>query len=140
MRGVDRHRTEPERHYFIMSRMPIINKALTLQRHTFLEQEQWKTILWADDPDSKLPLHFIQDIFADIPGLVHDINNLQADHASQLTGYGERVKGHADRLIKTLQDLFLWRWQWERSDLDGAFEVTAEGKTPLSRDNSGFTL
>jgi hypothetical protein len=28
MRGVDRHRTEPERHYFIMSRMPIITRAL----------------------------------------------------------------------------------------------------------------
>jgi hypothetical protein len=135
MRGVDRHRTEPERHYFIVSRMLIITKALTLQRHTFLEQERWKTIPWADDPASKLSLHCIQDIFADIPGLLEDGNNLQAEHASQLAGYDIRAKTHGERLIKTLQELFLWRWEWERSNPDGAFEVTACPETLPSCDN-----
>jgi hypothetical protein len=135
MRGVDRHRTGPERHYFIMSRMPIITKALTLQRHTFLDQEQWKTIRWADEPASKLSLHCIQDIFADIPGLLEDGNNLQAEHASQLVGYDKRRKEHGDRLIRTLHELFLWRWEWECSNPGGAIEVTVNPETLPLGDN-----
>lgn len=103
MRGVDRYRSEPLRHYFIMSRMPIITKVLVLQRRTFLEQGQWKTIPWADEPGSKLSLHFIQDTFASIPGLLEDGNSMQAERMSQVAGHEGRIQKHADRLIKILQ-------------------------------------
>ena len=126
MRGVDIHRGEQERHYFIMSRMPIITKALTLQRRTFLDQEEWKTIPWADEPESKTPGQYVQDILADIPGLLEDSNVLKAEQASQVDGNGIRIKGHCSRLIKTLQELFLWRWEWERSNPEAAYEVTVD--------------
>src|SRR5271156_4114794 len=68
-----------------LSQTPIITKALALQKHTFLGQEEWKRTPWADDPASKSPGHFLQDIFAHIPGLLEDGNYLMAQKASKLT-------------------------------------------------------
>jgi hypothetical protein len=85
MRAVHRHRRKPERHYFIMSQAPIITQALALRKHTFLGQEEWKSMPWIDDPASKSSRHFIQDTFANISGLLKDGNYLTAQKASKLT-------------------------------------------------------
>ena len=33
------------------------------------------------------------------------------------------------RLIQTSRELFLWRWEWERSNFDAVFEATGESET-----------
>lgn len=36
---------------------------------------------------------------------------------------------HDERLIQTSRELFLRRWEWERSNPDAVFEVTGESET-----------
>ena len=76
---------ESQKDIISLSQTPIITKALALQKHTFLGQEEWKSTPWADDPASKSSGHFIQDMFANIPGLLEDGNYLMAQKASKLT-------------------------------------------------------
>jgi len=47
----------------------------------------------------------------------------------QAHGCGDCVVKHDERLIQTSRELFLWLWEWERSNPDAVFEVTGESET-----------
>lgn len=76
LRGPQRHRSLEERHIFEAARPIIAIKAITDCKRTFLEQQDWLTIPWAQDPGQKSAMNQLIDIFCITPGLLEDSKRL----------------------------------------------------------------
>lgn len=78
-RGPWRHKSLEERHIFEAARPIIVIKAITDCKRTFLDQEAWLTLPWAQDPSQKSPMNHLIDIFCMIPGLLEDSKSLHSN-------------------------------------------------------------
>lgn len=78
-RGPGRHRSLEERHIFEAARPIIVIKAIADCKRTFLDQEAWLTLPWAQDPSQKTPMNHLIDIFCIIPGLLEDSKSLHSN-------------------------------------------------------------
>ena len=76
LRGPWRYRSLEERHIFEAARPIIVIKAITNLKRTFLDQEAWLTLPWAQDLDQKSSMNHLIDIFCIIPGLLEDCKSL----------------------------------------------------------------
>ena len=76
LRGSRRYRSLEERHIFEAARPIIVIKAITNYKRTFLDQEAWLTLPWAQDLDQKSSMNHLIDIFCIIPGLLEDSKSL----------------------------------------------------------------
>lgn len=76
LRGPWRHQSPEERQFFEAARPIIAIKAITDCKRTFLEQQDWLTIPWAQDPSQKSYMNQLMDIFCIIPGLLEDSKRL----------------------------------------------------------------
>lgn len=81
LRGPWRHQSLEERHIFEAARPIIAIKAITDCKRTFLDQEDWLTLPWAQDPNQKTPMNHLIDIFCIIPGLLEDSKSLHSGHS-----------------------------------------------------------
>ncbi len=76
LRGPQRHQSLEDRHIFEAARPIIAIKAITDCKRTFLDQEDWLTIPWAQDPGQKSLMNQLIDIFCIIPGLLEESKRL----------------------------------------------------------------
>ena len=77
LRGPQRHQSLEERQIFEAARPIIAIKAITDCKRTFLDQEDWQTIPWAQDPSQKSSMNLLIDIFCVIPGLLEESKRLR---------------------------------------------------------------
>ena len=78
-RGPGRHQSPQERHIFEAARPIIAIKAITDCKRTFLDQDDWLTLPWAQDPNSKSAMNHLIDIFCTIPGLLEESKSLHSN-------------------------------------------------------------
>lgn len=86
---------------FETNRFMIILASLAVSKATFLSQPEWKTIPWSKDPASKVPIHVLMDIFADLASLKEQRDQ---DHANI---------NLRDKAIKAISGLLMWRQTWD---------------------------
>ncbi|KAI9741767.1 MAG: hypothetical protein M1834_000153 [Cirrosporium novae-zelandiae] len=125
-RGPSRHQKAFEHNMFRSSRMIIILACLTRRQHTFLEQEEWKTIPWALQPKS--PSCYLIDILSNVPGFLADskaLEDLRLSGASQGLISVTRAK-LTESVITQLQKLYDWRWNWESANASTTIVASAD--------------
>ena len=123
-----------------MTHFKQIARALTLRQRTFLEDQDWKSIPWMDDPTSKNSVQYLLDVLASIPGLVEDEDRLLADQTTMSSANQDQLDSCRRRLLKILGELFLWRWDWERLHPNVAFEVVTDPATSITLDAKGAPM
>ncbi|KAI9712909.1 MAG: hypothetical protein M1812_006778 [Candelaria pacifica] len=133
MRGAEFFRESPAREYFIVSRLPIISEALALRRRCFLDQEDWKTIPWLDEPRLKTSLHSVIDLLACVPRLREESDILKVAKADISS---VPVREFCERLVNLMAELFLWRWRYERAFPGTAFEVASSEATSTREESA----
>lgn len=128
LRGPWRHRSLEERHIFEAARPIIVIKAITDCKRTFLDQKDWLTLPWAQDPGQKSAMNHLIDIFCTIPGLLEDSKSLHFgnsfvwDFTSQSRPHTDSPAArHDPRLIDLRQraqecyaKLQNWKWDWDQ--------------------------
>ncbi|KAL1986153.1 hypothetical protein VTN96DRAFT_6805 [Rasamsonia emersonii] len=121
-RGPYCHQTGLEKEIFLVTRSIIAIGHVVERKRCFLEQDVWKTTPWALSPASKSVMDYLLDILCDIPGILEDADLLQQNFgsASELRGIV------CQRLGSCVQDLYSWRWQWERQFSKSHFLVEME--------------
>ncbi|MCJ1306089.1 hypothetical protein MMC08_008907, partial [Hypocenomyce scalaris] len=123
-----------------MTHFKQIARALTLRQRTFLEDPDWKSVPWMDDPTSKNSVQYLLDVLAGIPGLLEDEDRLLADQTTMSSADQDQLDSCRRRLIKILGELFLWRWGWERLHPNLAFEVVTDPATNITLDAKGTPI
>ncbi|KAJ5637674.1 hypothetical protein N7490_007553 [Penicillium lividum] len=84
------------------------------RKRCFLEDPEWKTIPWAlQGLDSKIPVERLHDFLVDIPGILEEMERLLAWDPN-LPGREEFKEKHCQRTFRTLEELYSWRWDWQR--------------------------
>ena len=81
VRGPWSHQSIEERHIFEAARPIIVIKAITDEKRTFLDQQEWLTLPWAQNPGQKSPMNYLIDIFCIIPGLLEDCKTLNPNRS-----------------------------------------------------------
>ncbi|KAH9205544.1 hypothetical protein DL95DRAFT_439113 [Leptodontidium sp. 2 PMI_412] len=114
--GPERFQQEPLRSAFETCRATLITIDIISKKRCFLDQENWRSVPWAMEPNSKSPQNYLADILATIPGM------LQEDAA---LGRHDGSRGRSTligRVERQLVELFKWRWEWERLNQFSAWE------------------
>ena len=129
LRGPWRHQSLEERHIFEAARPIIAIKAITDCKRTFLGQEDWLTLPWAQDPGQKSSMNHLIDIFCVIPGLLEDSKSLHSSSSfvwdftspstphtdSPATGYDPRLADLRRRTQDCYAKLQTWKEDWDRT-------------------------
>ncbi|KAM0801625.1 hypothetical protein BDR22DRAFT_820731 [Usnea florida] len=79
VRGPKSHQSIEERHIFEAARPIIVIKAITDEKRTFLDREEWLTLPWGNE--QKSPMNLLIDIFCVIPGLLEDCKTLSPNRS-----------------------------------------------------------
>lgn len=98
------------RELFETIRFSFIFPGLHSHRKSFLASEDWKIIPWFSDPNSKSPMQFLLDIFADVPGLLGECDALLLQNESDISESAQRL---ANATISSLQALEAWQLAWK---------------------------
>lgn len=127
-RGPWRHQSLEERHIFEAARPIIVIKAITDCKRTFLDQEAWLTLPWAQDPGQKSTMNHLIDIFCIIPGLLQDSrslhpgNSIKWDFTTPTSPLIDSAERQDPRLVDLRQrtqacyaKLQQWKEEWDRS-------------------------
>lgn len=97
--------------------------AIIKRKRSFLEQYEWKTIPWAQNPDAK-PINMkVQDIFCDIPGFMEDADNLR-QHPSKT-----RFQILQHKVNRAIAHLYELQRDWMEENPDACWEVST-GQIP----------
>ena len=107
---------------------------MTIRKRCFLEQDIWKTVPWALDPESKTTAQYLHDIFCDMPGMLEDINTL-----GRLASSEDRSRLYMDLCEKTtsrLVQLYKWRWRWHVEFSGSCWEVAASSSNTIGVDKN----
>lgn len=129
LRGPQRHQSLEERHIFEAARPIIAIKAITDCKRTFLEQQDWLTIPWAQDPGQKSAMNQLIDIFCITPGLLEDSKRLHTSSSfkwdftaptspsigSSGTNQDHRLVSLRHRTQECYTRLQRWKATWDRS-------------------------
>lgn len=125
LRGPWRHQTVEERHIFEAARPIIVIKAITDCKRTFLDQNAWLTLPWAQDLAQKSTMNHLIDIFCVIPGLLEDAKSLHStksfvwDIMTQPSPSSEdpqdpRLAELRQRTQQCYTNLQMWKADWDR--------------------------
>lgn len=136
-RGPDSHKSFPARTYFSMARNAIIADAIVHRKRCYLEDPEWQSVT-TTAPAGRIKDGFeVSDIMCRVPGLLED--NESALRELKATGRAspETVAGFRSRIHTFLQDLFIWRWKWQRLHGNLAYEVPVRSSSQLSVDEAG---
>ncbi|GAB1201080.1 hypothetical protein APSETT444_010467 [Aspergillus pseudonomiae] len=90
------------------------------RKRCFLEEPQWKTIPWAEKPESKTLIDCLHDIMCDAPGLLEAVDAF-------LVGGDETARiGLCRKALSMLEELYVWRWKWEETFPGASYLVSAD--------------
>ncbi|KAK7513813.1 hypothetical protein IWZ03DRAFT_241887 [Phyllosticta citriasiana] len=120
--GPEKFQKQPFLGAFEAARDILISKAMLEHKRTFLEEEQWQTVPWKLNPEARSPSSRLLDVLSYVPGLLENEDSLKERSDS------DAITLRASLLAQTqqhLQDLFKWRWEWERQNPDAAHAVPA---------------
>jgi hypothetical protein len=126
--GPQRFQVEPLRAAFESCRAMITTGMIVTHRRIFLEQEEWRTIPWALDQDSKTQQNHLGDIMVMIPGFLQDDDALSKESDPLLH------KSLTVRVEAQLVKLYEWRWKWHMQNGVGVWEVAATDPRPMELD------
>ena len=126
LRGPWRHRNLEDRHIFEAARPIIVIKAITDCKRTFLDQEAWLTLPWAQDLCQKSSMNQLIDIFCIIPGLLEDSKSLHHsnsfvwDFTTPTSPSGDSIQDPRlvdlrQRTQKCYTKLQGWKADWDRT-------------------------
>ncbi|KAF4333357.1 hypothetical protein FBEOM_12820 [Fusarium beomiforme] len=102
LRGPWRHQTPLERELLRQCRFEIIVCALINRRHCYLTLSEWQTVPWPSCV-AKTASDALHDIFARVPGQLHDMDRVQRGERN-----GDFVDDLRKRVETTLADLEDW--------------------------------
>ncbi|KAE8327072.1 hypothetical protein BDV39DRAFT_205203 [Aspergillus sergii] len=90
------------------------------RKRCFLEEPQWKTIPWADKPESKTLIDCLHDTMCDAPGLLEAVDSF-------MVGGDEMARpGLCEKAIAMLEELYTWRWKWQRTYPDASYIISVD--------------
>jgi hypothetical protein len=127
--GPQKFQQEPLRYAFESCRAMMTTGMLVARRRLFLEQDPWKTIPWALDPDSKTQQNHLGDILVMVPGFLEDDDALKERDDPLL--HQNLIARVEEQLVK----LYEWRWRWEMQNCPGVWEVSAADARPTELDS-----
>jgi len=113
-------------------------RALALRKRTFLEDQDWITIPWMDAPTPKSSMHRLIDVVARIPGLLEDIDRIQAEQTTADATNQQEIESYRQRVVKALSELLDWRWKWELSRSKKAIADFRNDSDGASHDVEGY--
>jgi hypothetical protein len=100
---------------------------MLMRRPCFFAEEEWKTVPWALDPESKSQQNHLTDILVDVPGLLAE-DEARKEHDSLA------IRVHLrERVQRTLFALYCWRYKWELANPDAVWETTPVPSIAKSR-------
>ncbi|KAK2595541.1 SAS complex subunit [Conoideocrella luteorostrata] len=119
---------------------------IVLKKRCFLESENWKTVPWAPQPDSKLPGSLLMDVFVDIPGIIEVAHRLQGDAEKMKVGTinGAEILAARtmlqDKTLAAIHRLSEARWKWEDMYPRVCWKTRINLATTLCLDEEGKPL
>lgn len=120
MRGPSAHQDGLAKNVYMMSRFPIISNALGRRRRCYLEDHCW---LSDEFGDVHTEFQRLLDVFAKLPGLLEENDRLKSQRLGKGIGIGEEIERYSQSLIATISKLFVWRWSWEETYPNMAYEI-----------------
>jgi hypothetical protein len=110
---------------------------MNARKRTFLEQEDWKTVPWENDPGSKSHLDSVTDIMADIPGLYEDLDALNGSLSAHRPWNSRLAKCILHRCLANLSKLESWFQMWKAHNPESVSEVESSSISGLTADEAG---
>ncbi|OBT55598.1 hypothetical protein VE04_03642 [Pseudogymnoascus sp. 24MN13] len=111
--------------------------AMKVRKRTFLEQKDWKTVPWEDEPDSKSHLDGMTDIMADIPGLYEDLDTINGSPNTRRPWDLTLAKDTLDKCLEDLSKLESWFEVWKAQNPESFSEVESSSMSGLTADEDG---
>lgn len=108
------------------------------RKRTFLEQEDWKTVPWEDEPDSKSHLDSATDLMADVPGLYEDLDIINSSPSTHRPRDSRLARDILDKCLANLSKLESWLQVWKTQNPDVVSEVESSSMSGLTVDEAGF--
>ncbi|RFU74369.1 hypothetical protein TARUN_7882 [Trichoderma arundinaceum] len=103
-----------------------------VQRHgTFLEREEWKTVPWATNPETKTKTNKLLDILAGLPGIIQKTDDVLNERSQWVAGDSDMIRKETPRTVPDLQqqlesvflDLLAWRYHWYQDNFPTAQHI-----------------
>lgn len=110
---------------------------MNARKRTFLEQEDWKTVPWEDEPDSKSYLDSVTDIMADIPGLYEHLDIINGSPNASLPCHSSLANNILDKCLENLSKLESWFGTWKTHNPEYFSEVESSSMSGLTVDEDG---
>jgi len=119
--GPRRFTTDPLRQAFESCRATLITVALITRSRSFLEQDEWLRKPWsACGENNKNEQNRLVDILVHVPGFLEDQAQLECTPSEYLR------LDLIQRIEAQLAKAYNWRWRWEETNADVAWEVEPE--------------
>ncbi|KAK7212867.1 hypothetical protein V2G26_020045 [Clonostachys chloroleuca] len=105
------------RELLLVLRSFIVVADVARRKRSFFNQDEWKTIPWEVDPDTKTTGDTLQDLFCRVPGILED--NDQVLRCSSKT----RLRALQDEVSLALDELFRLQVRWTQENQDCYWEI-----------------
>jgi len=83
-------------------------------------------------------MHRLIDVVARIPGLLEDIDRIQAEQTTADATNQQEIESYRQRVVKALSELLDWRWKWELSRSKKAIADFRNDSDGASHDVEGY--
>ncbi|KFY42438.1 hypothetical protein V495_04523 [Pseudogymnoascus sp. VKM F-4514 (FW-929)] len=122
LRGPWRHQSPMGRNILEANRVIIIINCLIKRKRCFLSSTDWKTVPWAQEPESKTSISYLHDILSDVPGLMENADTIQfSDIASEVSLSCRDLVLH--QLASLWTTLYEWRVSWQLQNPASSWEA-----------------
>ncbi|CAH0039015.1 unnamed protein product [Clonostachys rhizophaga] len=105
------------RELLLVLRSFIVVADIARRKRSFLNQDEWKTIPWEVDPDTKATGDKLQDLFCRVPGILED--NDEVLRCPSKT----RLRALQDEVSLALDELFRLQVRWMQENQDCYWEI-----------------
>lgn len=95
---------------------------LIRRQRCFLEEDAWKTVPWADNPNSKTSMDCLNDIFCHLPGVMEDLQ-VPLQHAAVVQEAKISDIILCFQIKALFEKLYDWRVKWEQDFSHTYFNV-----------------
>jgi hypothetical protein len=107
------------------------------RKRIFLERDDWKTVPWENEPDSKSHLDSVTDIMADVPGLYEDLDTINSSLSAPSFQDSRLEKHILEKCFENLSKLELWLQVWKTHNPESVSEVESSSMSGLTADEAG---
>ncbi|KAL8904573.1 MAG: hypothetical protein Q9171_007006 [Xanthocarpia ochracea] len=121
-------------HMLALTRIIQIGYAIMHRKRTFFEQPEWRLAAPQILPGDLL--NRIVDIHIQMPGLLEDFDNLYSSDFTPKACFSAFCLVR-DRSITLIDNLFAWRWEWERQHGDQVWSVPRPQSCYCPHDSTG---